>query len=169
MTHLNNIGEQLLSGVMFHLEMADLFQFLGLNGFYKWQIAQSQEELCNLQKFKHHVLKTHHKLINLQQPNQPEKLIPDEWYNRSSLEVTQTDITNALKRVFDEYIKWEEQAKKNLLNELKELEQICDKQKIEQVIKDVDCELTLVEELRQKLQVTSFSPIFIQLLQEKYE
>ena len=169
MMHLNNIGEQLLSGVMFHLEMADLFQFLGLNGFYKWQIAQSQEELCNLQKFKHYVLKTHHKLINLQQSNSPEKLIPDEWYNRSSLEVTQTDITNTLKRTLDEYIKWEEQAKKNLLNELNELEQICDKQEIKKVIKDVDYELTSVEELRQKLQVTSFSPIFIQLLQEKYK
>ncbi len=166
MIHLENVGKQLLKGVMFHAEMADVFQFLGLNGFYKWQIEQQQEELCELQKFKKDILKKYHKLINLQGAEFSEKLIPSEWYNRSSLEVTQTDIANTLKRVFDEYIKWEENAKKTLANESA---QIDDKQAIERIIKNIECELITVEELRQKLQVTSFSPIFIQILQEKYK
>lgn len=166
MIHLENVGKQLLKGVMFHAEMADVFQFLGLNGFYKWQIKQQQEELCELQKFKRDILKKYHKLINLQGAEFSEKLIPNEWYNRSSLEVTQTDITNTLKRVFDEYVKWEENAKKTLTDELA---QIDDKWTIEKIIKNIECELITVEELRQKLQVTSFSPIFIQILQEKYK
>ena len=164
MTHLIKIGEHLLAGVMFHTEMADLFHFLGLKGFYKWQKCQMCEEAEHLQNFKCHVLKYHHMLMDLQNAEQPEKLIPNEWYSRSALEVSQTDVTNTLKMALDKYVKWEEETKKALYTEWAEIEQISDKEEIE----DVECELAMVEALRQKIQITSFSPIFIQTLQKEF-
>ena len=168
MTHLTKIGEHLLAGVIFHAEMTDLFHFLGLKGFYKWQKCQMCEEAEHLQNFKCHVLKYHHMLINLQNAQQPEKLIPNEWYSRSALEVSQTDVTNTLKMALDKYFKWEEETKKMLYAELAELEQISDKEEVEELIEDVECELAMVEALRQKIQITSFSPIFIQTLQKEF-
>lgn len=52
--------------------------------------------------------------------------------------------------------------------ELAELEQISDKEEVEEIIEDVECELAMVEALRQKIQITSFSPIFIQTLQKEF-
>lgn len=162
------IGERLLAGVMFHTEMADLFHFLGLKGFYKWQKYQMCEELEHLQNFKCYILKYHHMLIDLQNAEQPEKLIPNEWYSRSALEVSQTDITNNLKSALDKYVKWEEETKKVLYDEIANLESVSDKDQVEELIEDVECELATVEALRQKIQVTSFSPIFIQTLQKEF-
>lgn len=68
----------------------------------------------------------------------------------------------------DKYVKWEEETKKMLYAELAELEQISDKEEVEEIIEDVECELAMVEALRQKIQITSFSPIFIQTLQKEF-
>lgn len=167
MTHLTKIGERLLAGVMFHTEVADLFQFLGLNGFYKWQKHQMCEELEHLYCFKSHVIKYHHMLLNLQNAEQPEKLISSDWYNKSALDATQTDITNTLITTFDKCVSWEKDTKNLLYTELAEIESVQDKKEVKELIEDVEYELAMIESLRQKLQVTGFNSIYIQILQDK--
>lgn len=168
MTHLVNIGERLLGGVMFHTEMTDLFSFLGLKGFHKWQKNQMCDEVKTLQKFKSHVMQYHHMLLNLDNAARPEPLIASDWYNRSALDITQSDITNILRSTLDRYVQWEEETKRILYAEKAELEWQCDKEYVGCLIKDVEEELAKVEELRQNIQITSFSPIFIQMLQKDY-
>lgn len=166
---MNEIGQRLLGGVMFHSELADLFLLLGLKGFYKWQKCQMFEEMEHLQKIKCYVMKYHYKLLDLQSAEPPEHLISNDWYTRSSLDVTQTDIVNILKAAFDKYVKWEEETKSILYNKLAQIQEITDKKKIEKLIENVECELAKVKALRQSIQVTNFSPIYIQTLQKEFE
>lgn len=34
---LGKVASRVLDGIMFHSDVMDLFDFLGLKGFYKWQ------------------------------------------------------------------------------------------------------------------------------------
>ena len=167
MTHLTKIGERLLAGVMFHNEMTDLFHFIGLKNFYKWQKCQMDEELKHLEKFKCYVLKYHHRLLNLSQAQQPEKLIPSDWYDRSALEITQGDIVNILIAAMDHYVDWERQTKTLLYQEYAELETMSEKKEVCGLIEDVECELAKVEALRQKLQIVNFDAVYVQTLFDK--
>ena len=154
---MNSIGERLLSGIMFHIDLTKLFNFLGLNNLYKWQKCQTWEEIEHLQELENYMLKYHHKMIQFQNINKDNDLIPIDWYSCSTLDVNQNDIINNLQKVLDEYINWEQDTKIFLYDKLRESDNISDKCIIEKIIKSVECELADIEQMRQTLQINNFS------------
>jgi hypothetical protein len=88
---LGKVASQALDGVMFHTDLTDLFDFLSLKGFYKWQKHQLDEELCNLNYIKHYAFKKHHMFLTVEPTDTP-IVIPATWKHSSALEASAGDI-----------------------------------------------------------------------------
>lgn len=162
---LSHVAGQLLNGIMFHTQMIDLFDFLSLKGFYKWQKHQSAEEMKELGCLKHYVHKKYHMFLNIVDSGEQEEVIPESWKTHSALEATQTDIITTIKSTLDTYIEYEKKAKAKYhewAEGSEEAEWIC---KLE---KSACEEIQKIEKLKLTLQQTNYNPVHIQMLQDKY-
>lgn len=166
--NLAKVAGLLLDGIMFHSAAADLYDFLGLDGFYEHQKHERDEDLKNLDCLKHHTQKYHHMLIDAEGHGKAD-LIPREWFAHSSEEVTPTDITNILKLSIDLYIDHENKTLESLKEHCGYANQIQDKRFIEDLMCDVAKEKAEVEELKHKMTATGFNSVHIQLIQKKYK
>lgn len=162
MNHLITIGQKLLEGVMFHSDMADSFQFLGLEGFAQWQSQQMENELKELNCLKNYAITHYHMLLDLREAKQEKQIIPTKWYTQSALNVEAVDIVNNLKELLTCYISWEQEVIETIQNQLGNK----DDEIVKEMLQSAECELEKVITLRQRMQITNYNLVYIQLLQK---
>lgn len=166
--HLSAAASHVLDGVMYHEAVMDLFDFLGLKGFYKWQKHQMHEELSNFEYLKHFAHKTHHMFLEVSSDSDALTVIPDSWKTRSSLEATMADCSSAVKKVLENYILWEQAALEAYAALAEDMSAGPDKTLICQLYTDTCEELHQVENLAKTLQMTNYNALHIQLIQDKF-
>ena len=147
---------------MFHSDMADSFQFLGLEGFAKWQNQQMENELKELNYLKEYAITHYHMLLDLRETKQEKQIIPTKWYTQSTLDVEAVDIVNNLKELLNCYISWEQEVIETMRNQLGSK----DDGIVRKMLQNTECELEKVVILRQKMQITNYNLVYIQLLQK---
>ena len=160
---LGKVASQALDGVMFHTDLTDLFDFLSLKGFYKWQKHQLDEELCNLNYIKHYAFKKHHMFLTVELSDDVPEVIPAAWMNHSALEATSADIATTLKASLTTYWEYEQKVAKEY-KALAEEAEGTDKDMICELHKEVCEEITKIEQMIMKLQSTNYNSLHIQLL-----
>ena len=89
---MKEVYDHLMNGVLFHADMVDLFDFLYLKGFKKWQKNILEEELDNVTDMQHHFIKRHHMMLPPYQQHYESGLIPATWYGQTAMDISKEDI-----------------------------------------------------------------------------
>ena len=171
----NKLASHMVEGIMYHDEMAKAYDFLGLSGFAK---CHDYHHICETQgyrKLSHYYATHYHKLIKLEQLNQPQ-IIPDNWYKYSTLEVDINTKRSAVKELMQRWVNQEKETKtlyQSMRQELCSIGEVAAALKLECFICDVDEELVWAEKKWLKLETTGYDIGVIlsmsELLHKKYK
>ena len=104
------VNKRMTTALMFHANMSDYFNFLGLYGFKRIHELQYFEESIGKRKLHRKVLDIHNKLI-------PEKgydkieVVPAEWYKHTRMDIDDGVLSKYVKYALKQYKDWEEETK----------------------------------------------------------
>lgn len=104
------VDRHMTAALMFHSEMSDYFNFLGLHGFKRAHELQYFEESIWKRKLHKKVLDLHNKLIPIRGHEKPE-VIPVEWYGYTRLDVDDNILAKFVRQAVKQYKEWEEKTK----------------------------------------------------------
>lgn len=164
------INTRQITALMFHDEMADLFDFLGLRGFKRMHEYQYLVESAEHRALKRYYL-NHHGMLLPDEEIDSIDVIPDEWYQYNRMDVTPAVRKQAVQRAMEQYRTWESDTKtlyEKCAAHLMAWQKVADFNKVNDLIKDVDTELKYLERLCIELKAVDYDCSFIEILQDKY-
>lgn len=100
------ISAHMIKGIMFHAQMADYFDFLGLRGYKRMHEYHYFEESVMLRKLHRYYVNNHCKLIPEASTENPHA-IPENWLRYYREEVDNNTKRNAIKTAFTQWVDWE--------------------------------------------------------------
>ncbi len=163
------IHDHQITALMFHSQMADLFDFLGLMGFKRMHEYQYLAESAEHRGLCRYYINHHNKLLVGEHPQGP-KVIPAEWGQYTRFDVTPQVRKQAVEKAFNEYREWESETKKlysGYSKALMNLDCVADALKINEYVKDVDQELKYLDRMLIKLKAISFDAVGMMDMQEE--
>ena len=174
----NLISQRLLQGVMTHQQLANYYDFLGLQGYKCCHEYHLNEQFCNYREFVSYYI-THCNKLLLKQPVQSlisNPIIPDNWYNFVRQDVDINTRRNAVKNGVEKWVQWQKETKKVLEDMYIEFinnNQVGIAIELSKYIKNVTKEIQIAQQKLLKLKATDFDmPTIVaeqQHLKKKYE
>lgn len=171
----NKLAAHMVEGIMYHDEMSQAYDFLGLEGFALCHDNHHIEETHNYMCLCHYYSCHYHKLIELGQIPQP-NLIPQNWHKYTTMEVDANTKRESVKMMMTKWVEWERNTKKlyqEMHQALCEIGEVAAALKINCFICDVDKELVHAEKKLIKLETTNYDLHMIlgwqESMKEKYE
>lgn len=164
------VNKRQITALMFHDEMADLFDFLGLKGFKRMHEFQYLSESVGHRLLKRYYL-NHHGMLLPDDGVTPVDVIPDDWYKYTRMDVTPAVRKQAVQKAMEQYKQWETDTKalyETCASYLLAWRNIADYEELCCYIKDVDEELKCLERLYIELQAVEYDMTYIETLQEEY-
>ena len=134
-------------GIKIHNEISNAFGFLNLYGYQKCHEYHYYEESQNYRDLQNYYMTQYHKLIPISNTENPD-IIPSNWFKHLQFDVDTSTKRNGVKKLTEEWIKWEKETKQELAiyyKELYDLNEICAASKILQFLEDVDKELKVAQ------------------------
>ena len=163
------IRERQIIALMFHDQSADLFDFLGLNGFKRMHEYQYLAESIEHRKLSRYYLNHHHQIL-MEGPLDNPQAIPEDWSRYTRLEVTTPIRKQAVEKSFAAYYDWECETKKcysEYAKKLLDLGLVADFNHVNCLVKDVDMELKYLGRMILRLQSISYDPIQVEAMQQE--
>lgn len=161
--------------LMFHDQMANYFDFLGLNGFKRMHEYQYISESIGFRKLQRYYINRYNELVQPHEVSDPEA-IPSEWMNHNRKDVTPQIKKRSVKEAFEEYREWEKETEDHLCmyaNALCERGKLMDYSYVMGMVEDVCCELNRIDRMMLKLSGVDYSMEYIEEIQgelhEKYK
>ena len=154
----NKLASHITQGIMIHDDMANAYDFLGLCGFAKCHDYHHLEETKNYRCLSHYFSTHYHKLLKLEQLDQP-KIIPETWHKYSTPDVDTNTKRNAVKDLMNKWVTWERDTKKlyqEMRQELCAIGEVAAALKVDCFICDVDEELVWAEKKWMKLETLGY-------------
>lgn len=139
----NKISNRMLTGIMFHEQMADYFDFLDLRGLKRMHENQSFKEMIAHRGLHRFVINYCGKLID-DSSIPVVAYIPQSWYNATRVNVDNSTRRQAVKESFDKWHTLELETKQIFEESFKELTtngKIMDANKVNELICNVSMEL----------------------------
>lgn len=164
------IGSRQITALMFHDAMADLFDFLGLQGFKRMHEYQYIVESAEHRALKRYYLNHHGKLLPDTEVS-PVSVIPSDWYKYTRMDVTSSIRKQAVKTAFEQYYEWESETKELYSTAavyLMNWHKAADFNKINGLLMDVDKELKHIERLIIRMSSVDYDPVYVDSLQDEY-
>lgn len=168
---MKKVYDHQMDGIIFHFQMIDMYDFLHLKGFKKWQECMVKEEMEATADTQHHFIKRHHVLLTPYQKVYENNIIPMSWYEQSSMDVSKEDIIKETKRSLHEYLKWEKETLEMLMHVSKELiehEAYNEYMDIREMSDHVAGEIHYIECLMIELESVGYDAVYIQKLQNRF-
>lgn len=156
--------------LMFHDEMADFFDFLGLYGFKQMHECQYCKESDERRHLKNYYMKHHHRIL-MQEDVEPEEVIPSDWNKYTRMDVTVPVRKQAVQRAMEQYRAWEAETKalyERCAYYLFSWHMIADFNMVNELVEDVSCELKRIEKLCIQLKSMDYDAGYVQSIQEQY-
>lgn len=141
------LSAQMIKGMMLHEQLANYYDFLGLKGYKRCHEYHYLQETCAYRGLCRYFINHHNKLIP-EMPIENPKVIPESWYKYTRQQVDSATKKNAVKNGLTVWVDWEKETKtlyQNMYKELMELGEVASACKVDELIKDVDCELKKAE------------------------
>lgn len=163
------VNARQISALMFHDQMADYFDFLGLMGFKRMHEYQYLCESAEHRTLKRYYINHHNKLLVGTEVSDP-KAVPDDWCKYTRFDVTGQVRTQAVKAAFDSYRDWECETKdlyEECAKALFDMGNIADFNKLNTLVCDVDMELKTIDRLYIKLCSVGFNDMYIASIQDE--
>ena len=143
----SGIVSHMIKGMMVHAQMADYYDFLGLQGYKRCHEYHFLKETCAYRGVSRYFINHHDMLIpdeRIENPN----VIPESWFNHKREDVDSSTKKNAIKAGLTKWVEWERDTKafyQQMYQELINLGEIASACKVKELIVDVDCELKKAE------------------------
>lgn len=153
-----SIASHMVKGIMFHEEMANYYDLLGLHGYKRCHEYHYYCESKNFRCLNRYFINHHGKLIEEEKVDQP-SIIPDSWFRYNREDVSPTDVRNAAKDGVEKWVSWERETKKlyeDMYLELINSGAVASAGHIMRYICDVDKELKNAERKWLKLKMSDY-------------
>lgn len=163
------INTRMSAALTFHDQMADLYDFLGLNGFKRMHEYRHLSETAEKRGLKRYYINHHNKLLPTI-PTLDLDIIPLEWAQYKRQDVSSQVRKQAVEKSFLMYRKWEHETKECYENYAKaflEKGKIADFTKISELVCDVDMELKKIDRIILCLSASSYDEVYILSIQEE--
>lgn len=157
-----------ITALMFHAQMADLFDFLGLHWFKRLHEYQGFAEALDYRKICRYYLNHHNKLLIGVHPTEPD-VIPADWAQYTRFDVTPQVRRQAVEKAFTDYREWEHGTKQlysHCVKTLMERGCVACAQEICKLVCDVDHELKCLDRLIIKLKAISYDAVAVVEMQD---
>lgn len=166
------IAQRQVLALMFHDQMCDLYDFLSLQGFkrlHRHQYLSESEEFLNVKQY---FMTAHNKLLDIGDTGQPEKVIPENWYGYTRLDVTPQIVKQNIELSFKAYKTWEEDTKRMYeacSKALFDMGLVADSEEVNRLIKDVSKELELIYDTMLRLKASGYDIVYTLELQDWFK
>lgn len=138
---------RMLKGLMTHEQLANYYDFLGLQGYKKCHECHFYEESKCYRKFYHYFIKRYNKLLpelNFENPN----VIPINWYNYTRQDVDTKTKRSAVEQGLNVWVNWEKETLdlyQRMYQNLMNLGEVAAANELCKIIKEVEEELQTAE------------------------
>lgn len=161
------VNARQIAALMFHDQMADLFDFLGLQGFKRMHEYQYLVESTEHRTLKRYYLNHHGKLLPESDVSNPD-VIPDDWLQYNRMDVTPQVRKQAVQKAMEQYREWETETKglySRCASALVSWGKTADFNKLNELVRDVDMELKLLERLCLELNLVDYEASYVLIIQ----
>ena len=171
----SEINARMIAALMFHDQMADYFDFLGMKGYKRLHEYQYFEESLERKKINQYYINHHNKLI-------PDiytglvAMIPENWQTANRISVGKSTKQKGIEDGFNQYHEWESETKslyEHYASKLREMGSVADAIMVEKLVEDVDNELKKLERIIVDLISSGYDMVYItesqQAIHDKYK
>ena len=157
------ISAHMVEGLMLHSQMAEYYEFLGLDGYSQ---CHEYHYLCESRSYHKIIIdyiKCYNKLLPVSAAEDP-GIIPASWRKYARTDVDTNTKRNAVKTGLEKWVTWERESKQlyeQMYQELMNLGEIATAQKILDLVKDVSEELKVAEQYHLNKRATDYDIVDI--------
>lgn len=166
----SEISKHMIEATMYHEEMTNYYDFLGLKGFKRMHEKQLYSELIGRRKLHSYFVSAENKLIPSPTSIDTVARIPAEWYNYSRKDVDGDVVLRNTEKSLKEYREWEHETLElfeGFAKELLEHGHIAHYEFVKCYVKDVAYELKRLDKLIQSLTEVEYDVIYIVEIQKE--
>lgn len=171
----SEINARMIAALMFHDQMSDYFDFLGMKGYKRLHEYQYFAESLERKKLNQYYINRHNKLIPNTYSGQV-SMIPDSWLAANRISVGKSTKQKGIEDGFNQYHEWEADTKsiyEHYSSRLRELGAVADAIMVERLVEDVDKELKKLERIIVDLISSGYDMVYItesqQGIRDKYK
>lgn len=157
------ISEHMLTGIMFHDQMADYYDFLSLPRYRDTHKEHAEHESKVYRALHEYYMNHYDRFVAEEQVENP-GVIPVSWRKHSRGDVDTSTRRNAVKDGVEKWISWETETKKlyqSMVQELFADGEVAAASAIFDLVQDVDKELQYAEWKRLILDATDYDMVYI--------
>lgn len=163
----STIANHMIKGLMIHEELANYYDFLGLEGYKRCHEYHYIEETLNYRSLCRYFINHHNMLIPDTRVDTPD-IIPESWYSHTRDDVDPSTKKNAIKLGLEKWVNWEKETKdlyQRMYKELIEIGEVASACKVKEFIHGVDYELKKAERYWLNKEATSYD--MVQIIEEQ--
>ena len=143
----DGLAEHMIKGMMIHENLANYYDFLGLQGYKRCHEYHFMKETCDYRGLCRYYINHFSKLIKEPRFEAPD-IIPTTWYMHVREDVDVATKQKAVKQGLEKWHSWEAETKilyQNMAKELLDKGEIAAYNKINELVQGVDMELKKVQ------------------------
>ena len=159
----SEINARMIAALMFHDQMSDYFDFLGMNGYKKLHEYQYFSESLERKKLNQYYINHHSKLIPDTYSGQI-SMIPENWQSANRISGGKSTKQKGIEDGFNQYHEWESETKnlyEHYSSRLREMSAVADAIVVEKLVEDVDKELKKLERIIIDLISSGYDMVYI--------
>ena len=171
----SEINARMITALMFHDQMADYFDFLGMKGYKRLHEYQYFTESLERKKLNQYYINHHNKLIPDIYSGQV-TMIPENWKTANRISVGKSTKQKGIEDGFSQYHEWESETKnlyEHYSSRLREMGAVADAIIVEKLVEDVNSELKKLERIIVDLISSGYDMVYItesqQRIHDKYK
>ena len=155
----SKIAEHMVNGMMFHEQMANYYDFLGLQGYKRCHEYHYLSETCAYRGICRYYINHYNKLIPEMRFDNV-SVIPTNWYSHVRGDVDTNTKRKSVQSGLEKWVNWEKETKElyeQMYNELLDNNEVAGAMKIKELICDVDNELKKAERYSLNKKATDYN------------
>lgn len=171
----SEINARMIAALMFHDQLSDYFDFLGMKGYKRLHEYQYFVESLERKKLNQYYINHHNKLIPDTYSGQV-TMIPENWKTANRISVGKSTKQKGIEDGFNQYHEWESETKslyEHYSSCLREMGAVADAIMVEKLVEDVDSELKNLERIIVDLISSGYDMVYItdsqQRIHDKYK
>lgn len=163
------LSDHMINGMMFHEQMANYYDFMGLCGYKRCHEYHYICETMGHRKLNRCYINRYNKLIPESEFNNT-SVIPSNWYRYERQEVDAGTKRNAVKNGVAEWLKWEHETHElysEIYKELCDLGEVTSAEYVKRLICDVEKEIKCAERKQLELEAVEYNLSYVISKQHK--
>lgn len=153
-----DIAGHMIEGMMFHQQLSEYYEFLGLPGYAECHYYHYLDESCSYHDLCKYYIVHYNKLLPADELKDP-KVIPSSWYKYTRIDVDPKTKRAGVQDGLERWVKWEQDTKtlyEKMYYELINLHEIAAAHEVKQLIKAVGKEIEKSQQYHLNKQATDY-------------